>query len=73
MSKGADGTWLPNDNSASVAVNAQAAGSGVAASVAENVTSFLNGIKASFRADNVYVATGVRSRSEKPKNKSHDV
>ena len=41
---------------------APSTGNAVAATVAENVSSFLSGIRASFRQDNVNVDTGIRPR-----------
>ena len=48
--------------SATTNVGPHTTGGVVATSVAGNVSSFLSGIRASFRTDNIYVGTESRSR-----------
>ena len=52
--------------------NATAASSVVVASVAKNVSSFLNGIRASFRQDNVNVSANIRNQKSITENPNHD-
>ena len=47
-------------------------GNHVTASVAENVNSFLNGIRATFRQDNVYVSSRLTQKKSDAKNRSND-
>ena len=47
-------------------------GNHVTASVAENVSSFLNGIRATFRQDNVYVSSRLTQKKSDAKNRSND-
>ena len=59
-------TWSPsepvNQDKQVVAPARENTANTVAASVAGNVSSFLSGIRATFRQENVYVSSGVRPR-----------
>ena len=70
LSKGTDGDWSPVEPEKLNALSKESAGDGptrscepqtVVSSVAGNVTSFINGIRASFRSENVVISMPQRS------------
>ena len=51
---------------------ASSTGIPVVTSVAENVSTFLNGIRATFRQDNVNVSASIRNQRSTTKDHTHD-